>query len=142
MQVRIFYSFIDSETGIYWMIPFSSQIGKFKDVYSKKVKKYGFCDTIVFGSVLGHKKAFLIQNMCPVLPVYISNEYVDKNSNLPVHIEEHIEDILTRKAKKVLQLQRKGKKLIFPDVLAIEHVLLELMVVEQVAATSDQESKG
>ena len=48
------------------MIPFSSQTSKFKGIYNKKMQKYHRCDTIVFGEVLGHEKAFLIQNMCPI----------------------------------------------------------------------------
>lgn len=43
------------------MIPFSSQVSKFKGIYNKKMQKYNRCDTIVFGEVLGHEKAFLIQ---------------------------------------------------------------------------------
>lgn len=48
------------------MIPFSSRVSKFTGIYNKKIQKYGKCDTIVFGDVLGHRKAFLIQNMEPV----------------------------------------------------------------------------
>ena len=35
-----FYAFKDSNTALYWMIPFSSQVDKFRDIYNKKVKKY------------------------------------------------------------------------------------------------------
>ena len=28
-----FYAFQDNFTGVYWMIPFSSQVSKFKDIY-------------------------------------------------------------------------------------------------------------
>ena len=61
-----FYTFQDSASGLYWMIPFSSQVSKFRSIYNKKIEKYKKCDTIVFGEVLGHEKAFLIQNMCPI----------------------------------------------------------------------------
>ena len=55
-----FYAFEDSNNkGLYWMIPFSSQTNKFHKIYSNKIAKYGKCDTIVFGKVLGHEKAFL-----------------------------------------------------------------------------------
>lgn len=66
-----FYTFKDSKSGLYWMIPFSSQVSKFKGIYNKKIQKFKKCDTIVFGEVLGHEKAFLIQNMCPVTEKYI-----------------------------------------------------------------------
>ena len=106
------------------MIPFSSKVEKFENIYNKKVKKYGKCDTIVFGEVLGHRKAFLIQNMCPVIPKYVKNEYIDKNDNNPVRVNTLLEKELLNKAKRVLALQRKGIPLIFPDVLRIERELL------------------
>lgn len=119
-----FYTFQDIKTGLYWMIPFSSKVEKFENIYNKKVKKYGKCDTIVFGEVLGHRKAFLIQNMCPVIPKYVKNEYIDKNDNNPVRVNTLLEKELLNKAKRVLALQRKGIPLIFPDVLRIERELL------------------
>ena len=119
-----FYAIKDSSTNIYWLIPFSSQITKFKKIYNNKIQKYKRCDTIVFGDVLGHEKAFLIQNMCPVTIEYIKNEYIDSATNIPVRINGALEKELKEKARKILALQRKGFKLIFPDVLAIEKALL------------------
>jgi hypothetical protein len=121
-----FYAFLDNKTNIYWMIPFSSQVKKFKEEYNKKIAKSkdGKCDTIVFGEVLGHEKAFLIQNMCPVLPRYIHNEYIDKVANLPVKVNGALEKDLLEKARKILNLQRKGFNLIFPNVLQIEQALI------------------
>ena len=122
-----FYSFQEKSTGIYWMIPISSQVTKYQRHYQAKMKKYHVCDTIVFGNVLGHKKAFLIQNMCPVIPSYIKSEYIDRISKVPVQVDGVLEKELLTKAKKVLALHRQGKHLIFPDVLHIESVLLKQM---------------
>lgn len=120
-----FYAFKDSCYGIYWMIPFSSQVSKFKKIYNNKIRKYNCCDTIVFGKVLGHEKAFLIQNMCPITLKYMKNEYFDSRINIPVRVTGALENELRTKANKVLALQRKGIHLIFPDVLAIERALIE-----------------
>lgn len=122
-----FYAFQDSNTQLFWMIPFSSQTSKFKGIYNKKMKKYHRCDTIVFGEVLGHEKAFLIQNMCPITEKYMKNEYLDSVANIPVRVDGRLEKELKDKAGKVLALQRKGAKLIFPDVLSIEQELLKYM---------------
>jgi hypothetical protein len=120
-----FYTFQDSTSGLYWMIPFSSQISKFRTIYNKKIKKYKKCDTIVFGKVLGHEKAFLIQNMCPITKDYIKNEYIDARANIPVRVDRMLEKELKEKATRVLALQRKGIELIFPDVLDIEKKLIK-----------------
>lgn len=119
-----FYTFQDASTGLYWMIPFSSRVDKFMEIHNQKMQKYGKCDTIVFGNVLGRRKAFLIQNMCPVTPKYIKNEYIDANANIPVRINGVLEKELTSKARRVLALHRKGIPLIFPNVFKIEKELL------------------
>jgi hypothetical protein len=121
-----FFAFEDPNTSLYWVIPFSSKVSKFKDIYSKKIAKHKKCDTIVFGEVLGHEKAFLIQNMCPITKQYINNEYIDPVGNVPVRVDGVLEKDLIAKAKKVLALQRKGIKLIFPDVMKIEKELLHI----------------
>lgn len=119
-----FYAFKDNNTGLYWLIPISSRIDKYYALYNRKLSKYDKCDTIVFGSVLGHKKAFLIQNMCPTTENYIASEYIDRNAQTPVRINEKLEKELITKAKRVLSLQRRGINLIFPNVLKIEAELL------------------
>lgn len=116
-----FYAFEDSShKGLFWLVPFSSQTNKFQTIYNKKVQKYHKCDTIVFGDVLGKRKAFLIQNMCPATSKYIHNEYLDSASNIPVRVNGTLEKEIITKAKKVLALQRQGKRLIFPDIQKIE----------------------
>ena len=114
-----FYSFQDKITGLYWMIPFSSQINKFQKIYNDKINKYGRCDTIVLGEVLGYRKAFLIQNMCPITSKYVKNEYLDSKTQTPVRIDWELENRLNKSAARVLTLQRQGKRLIFPNVLEI-----------------------
>lgn len=119
-----YYAFQDTKTGLYWMIPISSQVQKFRKYYNSKIEKFGRCDTIVFGEIMGYEKAFLIQNMCPVTLKYIKNEYIDNHAGIPVRVTGILDRLLVKKAKSVLALQRKGKQLIFPDVLKIEEELL------------------
>nr|DAJ66635.1 MAG TPA: hypothetical protein [Caudoviricetes sp.] len=120
-----FYTFKDMGTGLYWMIPISSKVSKYKSYYNAKINKNGRCDTILFGKVLGHEKAFLIQNMCPVTDQYIDCEYIDSASNAPVSVSGNFEIELLRKAQKVLSIQRNGGHLIFPNILEIQRQLLQ-----------------
>ncbi|WP_394586155.1 type III toxin-antitoxin system CptIN family toxin [Clostridium perfringens] len=125
-----YFSFLDPRTNIYWFIPISSQVSKYERIYNNKIRKSpkSECDTIVFGYVLGKKKAFLIQNMCPVTPKYINNLYIDNATGQDVCINPKLKKELTKKAKKVLHLTRTGfDSLIFPDVLSIEKALIEQM---------------
>lgn len=52
---------------IYWMIPISSQVEKYKLIIKQKEKKYGKCNTIVIGKFAGKENAFLIQNAFPII---------------------------------------------------------------------------
>lgn len=63
--------------------------------------------------------------VCPITEKYMKNEYLDSVANIPVRVDGRLEKELKDKAGKVLALQRKGAKLIFPDVLSIEQELLK-----------------
>lgn len=119
-----FYAVEDSN-GLFWMIPISSKVEKYKTIYDGKLEKSknGKCDTLAFGDVLGYEKAFLIQNMFPISKEYILEEYIHKN--VPVRIDGVTEAEIKSKANKVIALYRHGIKLIFPDVESIEKRLLE-----------------
>ncbi len=127
-----FYSFCDDNSELYWFIPISSGVQKYRKVYDNKIKKYHRCDTIMFGNVLGYEKAFLIQNMFPTIPKYIHECYLHKNSGIPVEVQEDFRDKLISRAKKVLNDYRKGNTfLIFPDVISIEAKLRYLLTQQQ-----------
>ena len=111
-----------SDSDIYWGVPISSQVEKYREIHNKKLSKYGKCDTIEFGKVLGIEKAFLIQNMCPITDEYIKNEYI--HSGVPVAIDYETHNRIQRKAAKVLALlHNSNKNLIFPNVREIEERL-------------------
>lgn len=113
-----FFAFSDSKIpDIYWIIPISSQYEKFKRIEQNKLKKYGQCNTIRFGEMLGRNTAFLIQNMCPATMKYLI-PYIDKN-HCPIRIDNRIAADVTKNAREVLAMAKHGTKIIFPDVFKI-----------------------
>lgn len=113
-----FFAFEDSRIAdIYWIIPISSRYEKFKRIEQDKIRKYGRCNTIRFGTVLGRNTAFLIQNMCPATEKYLT-AYVDKN-NCFVRIDGRVAADVEKNARNVLAMARRGAKIIFPDVFKI-----------------------
>ena len=113
-----FFAFPDSKTPeIYWIVPISSKYEKFKQIEEKKIQKYGKCNTIRFGTVLGRHTAFLIQNMCPATEKYLI-AYIDKN-NQPIRIDDRIAADVVKNAHEVLGMAKRGAKVIFPDVFRI-----------------------
>lgn len=136
-----YYAFKDVSTDIYWMIPVSSKIEKYQREHKKAIDKYGICDGISFGYIFGDKKAFLVQNMFPVINKYINNIYIDKNKSTPVSIPLKLQSELNAKIRKALRLYRKGTKIILTMVLDIEKYLIAELEIEkaitEVAATKE-----
>lgn len=113
-----FFAFPDSNIPeIYWIIPISSKYEKYKKIADDKISKYGFCNTIRFGTVLGRDTAFLIQNMCPATDKYLE-PYIDKNNN-PVRVDDRLARDVEENARKVLALAKRGSKVVFPDIFSI-----------------------
>jgi len=121
-----FFYFKD-ENNIIWLIPISSKVEKFKVIYENKVKKYGYCNNIYFGEVLGVERVFLLQNMFPITEEYISEQYI--YGEKPVKIKYENEKELSKLGKKILALHKSkpNLRLIIPDVFEIEKKLKENM---------------
>ena len=102
------FKFSNDDSDIYWMIPVSS-----------KVDKYGICDNISFGYVLGEECAFLPQNLFPITEKYINNIYIDKNTSQPITIPADLMAELNRKARKKIRYNQHGKTLGLTNILKI-----------------------
>ena len=99
-----------------WMIPISSQIEKYQKIFNKKKQKYRNYYGIRFGYVLGKKRAFLLQNICPVTSEYIEGTYMNKVTNLPVTIDPAFAAEIERCAKQILVLHRKNISAVLTDI--------------------------
>ncbi len=114
---------------LFWFIPISSKVHKYKKIYENKIKKQisnnkkPVVDTIVFGKLNNLDRAFLIQNMFPIIPKYVNEIYYRKNE--PVKISYELQKEIESKVKKVLKLVRKGNKgLVFPDIIKIKNIMI------------------
>lgn len=106
---------------LYWMIPISSQVGKYSAIIEKKKKRYGKCNTIIIGKFAGKDNVFLIQNAFPVISKYFDHVHTIENKPITVHNQLNRE--LAINLREVLAMYRHGIKLIFPD---IEHIQREM----------------
>ncbi len=111
--------------GLYWIIPISSQVSKYKRIIADKIKKYKKCDTIVIGEFNGSENAFLIQNAIPMISQYV--DHVHKVSGVEITIHKKLEKELKHKMNSVLVLHKKGISLLYTDIDTIlKDLLLEL----------------
>lgn len=100
--------------GIYWAIPQSTRVKKYREIICHKIKKYGQCDTIVIGRFGGRESVFLIQNMFPVVEKYIDHEHTIDGRSVRVH--NRLAEAVVSCANKILSLHRCGIKLVYPDI--------------------------
>lgn len=116
-----YYCFEDTCTGIYWMIPLSSQVDKYKRIMETKEKAGKPCDIIHIVKLDDSREsAFLIQDMFPITMKYIEREYTIAGNHL-ILTSEHTAKEIEQKAKKIMGMLKRGVKFTptQPNVMAI-----------------------
>ena len=116
-----YYCFEDTATGIYWMIPLSSRIDKFRKIIEKKEQLGKHCDILHIVKLDDSRESvFLIQDMFPITEEYIEREYTIAGNHLML-TSEHTAKVIEQKARKVLGMLKRGVKFMptQPDVLSI-----------------------
>ena len=122
-----YYCFEDTNTGIYWMIPLSSRIEKYRKIMEKKEKAGKPCDILHIVKLDDSREsAFLIQDMFPIMEEYIEREYTIAGNHLML-TSEHAAREIEKKAKKVMGMLKHGIKFTptQPDIMAILEKLRE-----------------
>ena len=122
-----YYCFEDSSIGIYWMIPLSSRIDKYRRIMEKKEKAGKFCDILHIAKLDDSREsAFLIQDMFPITEEYIEREYTIAGNHLMLTSEHTVREI-EQKARKVMGMLKRGIKFTptQPDVMEILEKLAE-----------------
>ena len=115
--------FTIKDKDILWFIPISSKVEKYQKIIDKKVKKYGFCNTILIEKIFDNDSAILIQNAFPTLEKYI--DHVHTINNKPVKVSKKLSEIILENFRNLMELKEKGKNLFFPDIDAIKEKMLE-----------------
>lgn len=122
-----YYCLEDTSTGIYWMIPLSSRIDKYRRIMEKKEKNGKSCDILHIVKLDDSREsAFLIQDMFPITEEYIEREYTIAGNHLML-TSEHTAREIEQKARKVMGMLKRGIKFTptQPDVMAILEKLRE-----------------
>ena len=105
-----YYCFREKDTKLFWMIPLSSRIDKYKKIMNKKIESGKPCDIIhIMKLDNGKESVFLIQDMFPISENYIEREYMIGQNHLRVTSEKSAIEI-EKKAKKVKNMLKKGIK--------------------------------
>lgn len=120
-----YYAVFDHVTGLYWMIPMSSKVEKYKNIINKRLANHKPCHILHIAKLDNDRESvFLIQDMFPVTEKYIARKYTIGQNHLRV-TSEHLAADIEYKATKVLGMIRRGIKFMptQPNVLKIEQKL-------------------
>jgi hypothetical protein len=113
----------DEKTKLLWVIPMSSRADKYREFVRKDIDRYGKCLKIVIGKYASVNAVFLLQNMFPILPKYIDHIHLVKQN--PVPVNTRLQMIISRNFRELLSLHRRGVRIVFPDVLRIEKLMMD-----------------
>lgn len=108
-EARPHYYAIQDNDGIFWMIPLSTKVEKYREKISATEKAHGKGSCIMFclAPIHGQERAILICDMFPVPEEYILRPYTI--SGIPYVIRnESIRKTITTKAKRYLSLVKRG----------------------------------
>ena len=103
-----------NNTDVFWMIPISSKVSKYKKIIESKIKRNGKCSTIVIGKFAGKENAFLIQNAFPIKSIYL--DHVHTIQGTPITVHKNLDRELRTKLKEVIAMKKRGINLFFTDV--------------------------
>ena len=105
-----YFCFKDDAEGLFWVIPMSSRVEKYKRIMEQKELQHKPCDIVhVCKIVNGKESVFLIQDMFPITNEYILRPYTINNVELKLVRENDIK-IIHQKAKRILNLIERGKQ--------------------------------
>lgn len=108
-QNRPHYYAIKDDFGLYWMIPLSSKVDKFRtkilDVESKSGA--GSCFLFAIAPVYGRERAFIISEMFPVTEEYILRPYTIDGEPYRIQSKE-IQKTIKKKALRFLKMVERG----------------------------------
>ena len=106
--------FTIKDKDILWFIPLSSKIDKYEKIVNNKIKRYGFCNTILIEKIFDKKTAILLQNAFPTLEKYI--DHIHTIDNIPAKVPDTLSKIILKEFKKLMKLKEKGINLFFTDI--------------------------
>lgn len=107
-----YYCFQDNTEGIYWVIPMSSRVEKYKKIIVKKKEQNKPCDILhICRLSSGIENVFLIQDMFPVTENYILRTYTIGENILTLTKDKDIK-IVEKKALRIKNMIENGKRFI------------------------------
>ena len=116
--------FTIKDNNILWFIPISSKTAKYQKIVAKKIKKYGFCNTILIEKIYEKDTAILLQNAFPTLEKYI--DHVHTVNGKPARVSLKLEKIILKNFQNLMKLHKRGIKVFFTDIDKLKEMIEEI----------------
>ena len=87
-QEDLYFSVKDDSN--YWLIPVCKDIQKYNKIIDDKIKKYGFCNTILIRNIMNNKYAIVLENAFVISYEYENEIYKVKNIEMVVSLKNEI----------------------------------------------------
>lgn len=87
-QEDLYFSVNDDSN--YWLIPVCKDIQKYNKIIDDKIKKYGFCNTILIRNIMNNKYAIVLENAFVISYEYENEIYKVKNIGIGVSLKNEI----------------------------------------------------
>ena len=114
--------FTIKDKNILWFIPISSKVHKYNKIIDQKVKRYGFCNTIIIRKIAGNDVAILIQNAFPTIEKYI--DHVHTINGIPLSVPTDLQNEIKNLFKNMIGLKNRGTDLFFADIDKLKEKML------------------
>lgn len=115
--------FAIKDNNILWFIPVSSKVDKYQKIIDRKIKKYGFCNTIIIRKIAEEDAVILFQNAFPTLEKYI--DHIHTINGIPLRISTDLQNEIKYLFKNMLGLKKRGTNLFFTDIDQLKNKMLE-----------------
>lgn len=116
----------DKDLGIYWMVPMSSQVEKYRERYAKTKARYGNCLGLVLGHYSGREAVFLVQNAFPITAKYVNDIYQVNGNPVPAHSK--LQKIIYSKFQQSLAIHNRGHRIFFTDIDRAKEIMVESLL--------------
>ena len=115
--------FTIKDNDILWFVPISSKVDKYRKIIDKKIKKYGFCNTIIIRRLANEDVAILLQNAFPTLEKYI--DHLHTINGVPLKVPTDLQNEILDLFKNMIGLKQMGINLFFTDIDKLKAMMLK-----------------
>lgn len=136
-----YFVFKDKDTVLYWVIPCSHRVGKYRKINEQKRKRGKPTDAIKITRIHDEESVLLFQDMFPIALHYIKEPYI-RNGQLVQIADPKVQLEIEKTARKIIRMLRRGIKFTptQPDVNRIERIMIGELQAMEVAATTEPQN--